>query len=85
MNALAELQRQFLAAVTGEDAGALAPRVRPGGVLVYSVCSFTHEEGTGQLAAFLHAHPDFVEDQTIRCELPADHTWHRNGERTWTP
>jgi len=32
-----------------------------------------------------HTHPDFVEDQTIRCELPADHTWHRNGERTWTP
>jgi len=31
MNALAELQRQFLAAVTGEDAGALAARVRAAG------------------------------------------------------
>jgi len=32
-----------------------------------------------------HAHPDFIEDPTIRCELPDGHAWHRNGERTWTP
>ncbi len=38
---------------------ALAPRVRPGGVLVYSVCTFTDEEGPRQIAAFLQRHPEF--------------------------
>lgn len=51
---LAELQRRLLAAVAG--------RVRPGGVLVYSVCTFTPEEGAGQVARFLDGHPDFARD-----------------------
>jgi 16S rRNA (cytosine967-C5)-methyltransferase len=39
---------------------AVAARVRPGGVLVYSVCTFTREEGPERIAAFLAAHPDFA-------------------------
>jgi 16S rRNA (cytosine967-C5)-methyltransferase len=38
-------------------AGARA--VRPGGVLVYSVCSFEPEETTEGVRAFLDAHPGF--------------------------
>lgn len=38
---------------------ALAPRVRPGGTLVYSVCTYTDEEGPRQLERFLAAHGDF--------------------------
>jgi len=57
--ALAELQGQML--------DALAPRVKPGGVLVYSVCTFTDEEGPGQLARFLTANPQFrVEGEPLR-------------------
>ncbi len=41
---------------------ALAPRVRPGGTLVYSVCTFTDEEGPAQMARFLAAHPAFTVD-----------------------
>jgi len=41
--ALAETQARLLAA--------LAPRVKPGGVLVYSVCTFTDEEGPRHLPA----------------------------------
>ena len=33
--------------------------LRPGGVLVYSTCTFAPEENEGVIAAFLQAHPDF--------------------------
>ncbi len=49
---LVALQRQLLEA--------LAPRVMPGGVLVYSVCSYLDAEGPQQLAEFLGRHPEFV-------------------------
>src|SRR5262249_39837695 len=39
------------------EAGARA--VRPGGVLVYSVCSFEPEETTGVTERFLERHPEF--------------------------
>src|SRR5206468_1794744 len=48
---LARLQARLLAA--------LAPRVRPGGLLVYAVCSFIDEEGPAQVEAFLRARPEF--------------------------
>jgi 16S rRNA (cytosine967-C5)-methyltransferase len=51
-----------LAALQARLLDALAPRVRPGGLLVYSVCTFTDEEGPGQLARFVAAHPDFRAD-----------------------
>ena len=55
-----------MAALQGRLLEALAPRVRPGGVLVYSVCTFTEEEGPAQLERFLAAHPDFRLDATLR-------------------
>ena len=48
---LAELQLQIL--------NAAAPGVRPGGVLVYSVCTLTPAETQGVVRAFLGAHPEF--------------------------
>ncbi len=33
--------------------------LRPGGVLVYSTCTFTHEEDDGTVARFLSAHPNY--------------------------
>lgn len=52
---------------------AIAARVRPGGVLVYSVCTYTDEEGPLQLARFLADHPDFSVDGAPL------HTWpHRD-------
>lgn len=38
----------------------LAPRVRPGGRLVYAVCTFSPQEGPEQIADFLGRHPEFV-------------------------
>lgn len=32
----------------------------PGGILVYSTCTFAPEEDEAQIGAFLNAHPDFV-------------------------
>lgn len=49
---LVALQRRLL--------DALAPRVVPGGVLVYSVCSTLAREGPEQLAGFLSRHPEFT-------------------------
>jgi 16S rRNA (cytosine967-C5)-methyltransferase len=37
-----------------------APLVRPGGRLVYAVCSLLEEEGAAQAAAFLAAHPGWT-------------------------
>jgi 16S rRNA (cytosine967-C5)-methyltransferase len=37
-----------------------ADHVRPGGKLVYSVCTLTRPETTGVVDGFLSAHPDFV-------------------------
>lgn len=48
---MAELQRRLL------DRNAAL--VRPGGVLIYAVCSFAPEEGSDQIAGFLDGHPEF--------------------------
>ena len=39
--------------------------VRPGGALVYAVCSLLPEEGRDQVDAFLVRHPDFVPDKLM--------------------
>ena len=52
MRGLCALERDLLAAGSRW--------VRPGGVLVYSVCSFEPEEGRDQIRAFLAAHPEFT-------------------------
>jgi 16S rRNA (cytosine967-C5)-methyltransferase len=45
-----------------------AKLVKPGGALVYIVCSLLDEEGAGQAAAFLDSHPDWRADAL---DLPA--------------
>ena len=62
---LAQLQRELL------DAAASA--TRPGGALVYSVCTISDEEGPAQIDAFRQRHPQFEEDSR-RQTLP-----HRDG------
>ncbi|HLE78399.1 MAG TPA: 16S rRNA (cytosine(967)-C(5))-methyltransferase RsmB [bacterium] len=52
--ALAALQGQILAGAAGA--------VRPGGLLVYSVCTTEPEEGAAVVASFLEARRDFVPD-----------------------
>jgi hypothetical protein len=67
----ADRQRALLA-----DAAAL---VRPGGVLVYSTCTFAPEENEQQVAGFLAAHPGW--------EL-LDIPWHEGftrGRPDWSP
>lgn len=36
-----------------------AKMLRPGGLMVYSTCTFSPEEDEGSVSRFLHAHPDF--------------------------
>lgn len=61
---MAVRQKQILAAV--------ADLVRPGGRLLYSVCTQTPEESDAQIKAFLANHPDYgIEDP--RSDLPG--TW----------
>ena len=44
----------------------IAAAVRPGGVLVYSTCTFSPEENEGTIAWFLRAHPEFsLEDPGV--------------------
>lgn len=45
--------------------------VRPGGRLVYAVCSLEREEGEAQLPRFLHAHGGWRLDPVAAEELPA--------------
>ncbi len=49
-----------LAMVQSRLLDAAATRTRPGGRMVYCVCSLEPEEGEGQIAAFLKRHPDFT-------------------------
>ncbi len=51
-----------LASVQSRLLEAAAWRVKPGGRLVYCVCSLEPEEGEGQIAAFHQRHPDFIID-----------------------
>ncbi len=58
---LAALQQTILATV--------APLLKPGGTLIYSVCTFTPAETDAVVAAFQEAHADFVRDDP-RSDLP---------------
>lgn len=46
----------------GRILAAAAAALKPGGALVYSVCSVTEEEGPEVVAAFLAEHPEFERD-----------------------
>jgi len=60
---MADLQREMLEAV--------APRVRPGGLLVYSTCTLEPEENEMQIQSFLDRHPEYrVEDTGV---VPGSH------------
>ena len=43
--------------------------VRPGGTLIYAVCSLAPAEGEGRIEAFLATHPDFAPDPVAPAEL----------------
>jgi 16S rRNA (cytosine967-C5)-methyltransferase len=58
----AELQRQLLDRATAW--------LKPGGAVVYSICSLEPEEGEAVIAAFLDANPDFAIDPPRTGELP---------------
>jgi 16S rRNA (cytosine967-C5)-methyltransferase len=49
---------------------AAAQTLRPGGRLVYAVCSPEPEEGQQVVDTFLKAHPDFVLDRVLDCAPP---------------
>jgi 16S rRNA (cytosine967-C5)-methyltransferase len=59
----AEIPR--LAALQAALLDALAPLVRPGGALVYSVCTFTEEEGPAQLERLLRTQPGLSLESTL--------------------
>jgi 16S rRNA (cytosine967-C5)-methyltransferase len=62
-----------LSALQARLLDAVAARVRPGGVLVYSVCTFTREEGPAQIHAFLARHVDFsLEPPPAAAPAPGD-------------
>lgn len=47
-----------------------ATMVKPGGVLVYSVCSLQPEEGRNQIDAFLDTHPTYERQPVAETEMP---------------
>ncbi len=48
----------------------IAPWVKPGGLLVYVVCSLEPEEGEEQVERFLSGHPEYAVDPVQPDELP---------------
>jgi 16S rRNA (cytosine967-C5)-methyltransferase len=50
----------------------VAAHLKPGGLLVFAVCSFEPEENEGVIRGFLQKHPDFVIDHP-RLEKVGDH------------
>lgn len=65
-----EIQR--LAAVQLELLHSVAPRLQPGGVLVYSTCSLEPEENSGVTSAFLGGHPEFTLERERELFPPRD-------------
>jgi 16S rRNA (cytosine967-C5)-methyltransferase len=59
--------------------------VRPGGRLVYAVCSLERDEGEIQLSRFLSARSDFVVEPIDAKELPGDILPDANGSLRTTP
>ena len=73
---LADLER--LADLQGRLLENAARYLRPGGRLVYAVCTWSPQEGPEQVARFLDAHPDFALEPGP--DGPTLETWpHREG------
>jgi len=66
VGALAELQAELL--------DAAAERLRPNGVLVYSVCTISSREGDEQVAALIERRPDLTLASTRQTLPQRDHT-----------
>lgn len=62
IDALVELQKELL--------DAAAPLLKPGGVLVYSTCTWEPRENSEQIVSFLERHPDFQEDHRLMDKVP---------------
>jgi 16S rRNA (cytosine967-C5)-methyltransferase len=45
--------------------------VKPGGLLVYAVCTTEPEEGADQVELFLRSHPDFTAEAPPSLSFPA--------------
>lgn len=52
-----------------------AKAVKPGGRLVYCTCSLEPEEGSGQIAKFLAAHPEYQRQPIEALALGIDPSW----------
>jgi 16S rRNA (cytosine967-C5)-methyltransferase len=57
VEALADIQQRIL--------GNVCRYVKPGGQLVFSTCTLTHEENADNAAAFVKDHPEFVIKQSV--------------------
>jgi len=62
ITALANIQFDILRAV--------APLLKPGGILVYSTCTIDQEENSDVIKAFLSGQPDFEKDHTLEERMP---------------
>jgi 16S rRNA (cytosine967-C5)-methyltransferase len=65
-------QQEALVALQQRMLDNVAPRVVPGGVLVYAVCTFNAAEGSGQIASFLKRHAAFRPAPLPAAESPVD-------------
>ncbi|MGE0651719.1 MAG: MFS transporter, partial [Alphaproteobacteria bacterium] len=59
-----------LAALQDRLLDSAARLTRPGGILVYAVCSLEPAEGEERIAAFIARHGDFTSDPVMQKELP---------------
>ena len=57
LNRLIEIQKRLL--------GIAAELVKPGGHLVYAVCSLLSREGAGQMSAFLDSHSSWISEDPV--------------------
>jgi 16S rRNA (cytosine967-C5)-methyltransferase len=63
-------QIEELAILQSELLNSAAPFIKNGGVLIYSVCTISHQEGIEVIEGFLRSHPEFVLDDVVSY-LPA--------------
>ena len=61
----------------------VATHVKPGGYLVYSVCSSLPEEGTLHVEHFLKAHPDYALAPPESDRGKWSTLWQENGIQLW--